>query len=127
MESLDSVRRRDAYCGDEDLSLVADGHFNKLVELAVRVVVICFAGRAANLREGEVYAEWEGLVCQVRLQLVDDLSHVCQLEAVDVPRKIVPLVAVPVYILVHRSSRCHLRLILLLPEDRLRCEPCLLA
>ena len=46
--------------GDEDLGSVADRHFDEFVQLAVRVVVVGFAGGAADLGEGEVDAEGEG-------------------------------------------------------------------
>jgi hypothetical protein len=74
VESLDCPRGRDTHGGDEDFGPVPDGHFDQLVELPVRVVVVCLAGGAADLGQGEVYAEGERRVCQVRLQFVDDLS-----------------------------------------------------
>jgi hypothetical protein len=60
VEAFDRVRGRDANGGDEDFGAVTDGDFDELVELAVGVVVVGFAGGAANLREGEVDAEGEG-------------------------------------------------------------------
>lgn len=50
MKSLNRPLRRDTHCRDEDLGFIADGHFDKLVELAVRIVVVRLAGGATDLR-----------------------------------------------------------------------------
>ena len=62
MEALDSAFGGHADGGDEDLGAVLDRDFDELVELAVGVVVVGFAGGAADLWEGEVDAEGEGFV-----------------------------------------------------------------
>jgi hypothetical protein len=43
----------------------------------VGVIVVCFAGRAANLREREVDTEGGVLVVEIGFELVDDLL-MCQ-------------------------------------------------
>ena len=65
MQAFDCPGGRDADGRHEQLGSVADGDFNELVELAVSVVVVRLAGRAANLGEREVYTKWEGWVGEV--------------------------------------------------------------
>ncbi len=70
MKTFDRPFGRHPHGGDEDLRAVADGDFDELVELAVGVVVVGFAGAAADLREGEVDAEGEGFVGEVGFEVV---------------------------------------------------------
>jgi hypothetical protein len=74
VQAFDRPRGRHADGRHEQLGSIADGDFDELVELAMRVVVVRLAGRAANLGEREVYAEWEGWVGEVGFEVVDDLS-----------------------------------------------------
>lgn len=62
MEAFDRAFGGHADGGDEDLGAVLDRDFDELVELAVGVVVVGFAGAATDLREGKVDAEGEGFV-----------------------------------------------------------------
>ena len=74
VQALDGAGRRDTHSRDEDLCAVADGDFDELVELAVRVVMVGLAGAAADLGQGEVDAECAVLVVEVLFKLIDDLG-----------------------------------------------------
>lgn len=73
MESFDRVCWGNTDCADEEFGTVLDGHFDQFVKLSVCVVVVRLSRAAAYLREGEVDAEWEGFVRQIRFEFVDDL------------------------------------------------------
>ena len=62
MQAFNDMWWWDADGGNEYLGAGVDGHGYEVVELAVRVVVVCLAGAAADLGECEVNAEGEGFV-----------------------------------------------------------------
>ncbi len=73
---------RHADGGDEDFRAVADRHFDQLVQLAVRVVVVRLSCGTADLGQGEVDAEGEIGGGQVGFEVVYDLEIFgCQLRS----------------------------------------------
>lgn len=75
VETLDHMRGRHTNGAHKELRPVVDDHVDELVELAVCVVVVCLAGVAADLWEGEVDAEGERLVLEQGLELRKHLVH----------------------------------------------------
>lgn len=73
MQPFDGSRGGDPHRADEQLRPILDRDLDELVELAVGVIVVCFAGGAADLGEGEVDAEGERFVGEIRFELVDDV------------------------------------------------------
>lgn len=60
MQPLDDIRVGHADGADEEGGAFVDDDVDQLVQLAVRVVVVCFAGGGREGGEGEVDAEGEG-------------------------------------------------------------------
>ena len=59
MQSLHYVGWWDPDRGDEETSFLLDRHGDEVVELPVRVIVVCLSGTLADLGEREVDAEGE--------------------------------------------------------------------
>jgi hypothetical protein len=74
VQPLDGACGWDSDSRNEDLGAVADRHFDELVELPVRVVVVGLAGGAADLGQGEVNAKGAVFVVEVFFEFVDDLG-----------------------------------------------------
>lgn len=85
MEPPDDVRGGDADGRDEEFRALGDDDGDEVVEEAVRVVVVCLAGGAADGGEGEVDAEGEGGVREEGFELVDHGAEAlrCVAEAAD--------------------------------------------
>lgn len=76
MQALYDVRGRDADGGDEQCRAFVDDDVDELVQEAVCVVVVCFAGGAAEGGEGEVDAEGEGGGREEGFEVVDHGAQV---------------------------------------------------
>lgn len=73
MKSFYDVGWWDANGRDEELGTGVYGHCYQVVELAMGVIVVCFAGGAADLGESQVDAEGEAFVGEVCFEVVDNL------------------------------------------------------
>ena len=76
MQAPHHVRGRDADGRDEERRAFGDDDVDELAQAAVGVVVVGFAGGAADGGEGEVDAEGEGGGCEEGFQLVDHGAEV---------------------------------------------------
>ena len=75
MKSLNYMRRWHTNSRDEYFGTGVDCDRNKVIELAVGIVVIRFASGAANLWKSEIDTEWEVLVGKIGFEIIDDLCR----------------------------------------------------
>ena len=57
VQSLNHMSRRHTNSRDEQLRLLLNHNADKLVQLPVGVVMVCFPRRATNLRQSEIHTE----------------------------------------------------------------------
>lgn len=89
------------------------------------IIVICFPGRASNLRQSEIDTEGKGLVGQIGFQVIDDLNELVSVMASGLV-KIGLLLAIAVENIPDLLyTRYRLHSIPLLLTDRQKFLPCL--
>src|SRR5699024_3243439 len=75
MELVDDTLRREPNCTDEQLCAALNGNVDKLIELAVGIVMIRLPRVSTDLWDREINAEWQVRPSKVGLHFSNDFAQ----------------------------------------------------